>query len=51
MPFNIPQQDGFSTIVSIQNPSVNITGISEEKTTTKGNSMFIIHVLSRTFRI
>jgi len=49
MPFNIPQQNRFSIIVSIQNPSINITGTSEEKTTTKGNSMFIIHVLFVTF--
>ena len=41
MPFNIPLQDGSSLIVTIQNPDVTFSKISEAKTTTEGN--LIIH--------
>ncbi len=37
MPFNIPQQDDSSIIVSIENPFVNIINDSERKTTNKGD--------------
>jgi len=37
MPFNIPQQDDSSIIVSIENPFVNIIDDSERKTTNKGD--------------
>ncbi len=37
MPFNIPLQDGSSLIVTIQNPDITITNISEAKTTTESN--------------
>jgi hypothetical protein len=47
MPFNVPLQDGSSTIILIQHPDVNITGISQGRTTTRGNLMIISQILHR----
>jgi hypothetical protein len=47
MPFNIPQQDGSFIIVSVQNPFVNITGVSNKETTIKGDLLLIFHILIR----
>jgi hypothetical protein len=45
MPFNIPRQDGSSIIVQIDKLLVSINDMSKQRTTIRGNSMFIIHFI------